>query len=94
MLLGVVEAADYSCATLPIGPDDLLVLFSDGIVEARSTSQKMFCNDGILSALEGHTEGTASEILETIWERYEAHTGGRNLDDRTLVIMKGVAEEE
>jgi serine phosphatase RsbU (regulator of sigma subunit) len=94
MLLGVVEAADYTCATLPIGPDDLLVLFSDGIVEARSESKEMFCNAGILTALEGHTDGTASEILENIWTQYEAHTGGRNLDDRTLVIMKGVADDE
>ena len=94
MLLGVVEAADYSCASLPMGTDDLLVLFSDGIVEARSASQKMFLNDGILSALEGHAERTASEILENIWTQYEAHTGGRNLDDRTLVIMKGIANEE
>jgi sigma-B regulation protein RsbU (phosphoserine phosphatase) len=94
MLLGVVEAADYSCASLLIGPDDLLVLFSDGIVEARSESQEMFLNDGILAALEGHSDGTASEILENIWTRYEAHTGGRNLDDRTLVILKGIAQEE
>ena len=92
MLLGVVEAADYSCATLPIGPDDLLVLFSDGIVEARSESQKMFCNDGIVAALEGHMEGSASDILENIWMHYEAHTGGRNLDDRTLVVLKGTAD--
>jgi serine phosphatase RsbU (regulator of sigma subunit) len=90
MLLGVVEAADYSSATLPVGPGDLLVLFSDGIVEARSESQEMFCNDGILAALDGQTSGTACDILENIWQRYEAHTGGRNLDDRTLVILKGV----
>ncbi|MGZ0170680.1 MAG: PP2C family protein-serine/threonine phosphatase [Planctomycetales bacterium] len=94
LLLGVVEAADYSCASLPIGPDDLLVLFSDGIVEAQNASKEMFCNEGILAGLEGHAERTASEILENIWTRYEAHTGGRNLDDRTLVIMKGVAQEE
>jgi phosphoserine phosphatase RsbU/P len=94
MLLGVVEAADYSCASLSIAPGDLLVLFSDGIVEARSESQEMFCNQGILTALEGQTEGTASEILESIWTQYEAHTGGRNLDDRTLVILKGTIDEE
>jgi phosphoserine phosphatase RsbU/P len=94
MLLGVVEAADYTCASLPIGPDDLLVLFSDGIVEARSASQEMFCNDGILKALDGHMEGSASEILEHIWMCYEAHTGGRNLDDRTLVVLKGSANDD
>lgn len=92
MLLGVVEAADYTCASLPLAPDDLLVLFSDGIVEARSEAQEMFCNDGILAALDGQTEGSASEILESIWERYEVHTGGKNLDDRTLVVLKGIAE--
>lgn len=93
LLLGVVEAADYSCASFPIGPDDLLILFSDGIVEARSASQEMFCNAGILAAIEDDTSGTASEILENIWNRYEAHTGGRNLDDRTLVILKGLRAE-
>ena len=86
--MGVVEGADYTSATVPMKPDDLLVLFSDGIVEARSVSEEMFCNDGILAALEGNTSGTAGQILETIWKRYEAHTGGKNLDDRTLVVLK------
>lgn len=90
MILGVVEDADYSCATLPLGPDDLLVLFSDGIVEARSESKEMFCNEGILEAMRGNTSGKAGEILENIWECYETHTAGRNLDDRTLAILKGV----
>lgn len=88
MLLGVFDAAEYTTASIPMEPGDLLVLFSDGIVEARSSDQEMFNNSGILDALEGHTAGTACAVLEHIWTRYETHTGGQNLDDRTLVVLK------
>lgn len=90
MLLGVVDGAEYSTARLMLQPDDLLILFSDGITEARNRTQKMFRDDGIVAALNGDASGSATEVLETIWSRYEAHTDGRNLDDRTLVVMKAI----
>lgn len=93
LLLGVLGEADYTMAELTIEPDDMLVLFSDGIVEARDKSEKMFRNEGIIDSVSGRRFELASEALDAIWSRYEVHTGGRNLDDRTLMIIRGTIEE-
>jgi sigma-B regulation protein RsbU (phosphoserine phosphatase) len=93
LLLGVLGEAEYTMAELTIEPDDILVLFSDGIVEARNTKEKMFRNEGILDSVNGRRFESAFEVLQTIWSRYEDHTGGRNLDDRTLMVIRGVTAD-
>ena len=93
LLLGVLGEADYTMAELSIEPDDMLVLFSDGIVEARDKSEKMFRNEGIIDSVRGRRFESAAETLDAIWSRYEVHTGGRNLDDRTLMVIRGTIEK-
>lgn len=88
MLLGVVDMADYSSQRLELQPDDLLIMFSDGITEARDHSKKMFREEGIVDALGTNTSGNACEVLERIWSRFETHTAGQNQDDRTLVVIR------
>jgi len=92
LLLGVLGEATYTMAELTIEPDDILVLFSDGIVEARNEKELMFRDEGIINSVNGHKFASASEALLAIWTRYEAHTGGRNLDDRTLMVIRGTAD--
>lgn len=88
MLLGVVDIADYSSQRLELQPDDLLIMFSDGITEARDHTKKMFRDEGVVEALGSDASGTACQVLERIWSRFETHTGGQNLDDRTLVVLR------
>ncbi|MHC4879083.1 MAG: PP2C family protein-serine/threonine phosphatase [Planctomycetota bacterium] len=88
MLLGVVDVADYSSGRTELQPNDLLIMFSDGITEARDQTKKMFREEGVVEALGGDVSGSACQVLERIWSRYETHTGGQNLDDRTLVVVK------
>lgn len=93
LLLGVMEDADYSSDTVLLKPGQQLILFSDGIVEARDLDENMFRNEGILNAIDSRTFKSAAETLRTIWNEYEAHTGGRNLDDRTLMVIRGATSD-
>lgn len=94
LLLGVLEDADYSSSTIQIEPDQQLIFFSDGIVEARDLNENMFRNEGVLNAIKDRTFKSASETLLTIWGEYEVHTGGRNLDDRTLMVIRGAESDD
>ena len=89
LLLGVLNEATYLTAEVALHADDMLVLFSDGIIEARNSQGNMFQNKGIISALTDRNTATASATLQTVWAAYENHTGGRNLDDRTLMVIRG-----
>lgn len=90
MLLGIVEAAGYTSARVDLRSGDLLVLFSDGILEARDGNQQLFTQDGVVSALNGHTMDPVSDILDGIWQNCECHADGRNDDDRSLLVMRAL----
>lgn len=89
LLLGVLDEATYTMAELTLEPEQMLILFSDGIVEARDENDRMFRNDGITSAIDGRNFESAADALLAVWSDYEIHTGGRNLDDRTLMVIRG-----
>jgi len=71
-----------------------LLLYSDGMVEAMSSDQKMFTYDGLLktaSTIWNDKRKSASEadLLNPLFERLEAHTGTDSFtDDVTLVIIR------
>lgn len=88
MLVGVVDVADYTSQRLDLETDDLLIMFSDGITEARDHTRTMFRDAGVVEALGDDPNGSAGQVLERIWSSFESHTGGQNLDDRTLVVIR------
>lgn len=89
LLLGVLSEATYRHAELPLESGDILVMYSDGISEARSTSQAMFRGEGISSTILSLTDQSAAAILETVWDKVEQHIrGGEPGDDRTLLVLK------
>ena len=88
MLAGILEDAAYGSDTLPISPNDLLVLFSDGITEAMSDSSKMFRARGIMDTVKDHQNETARQVADAITDRLKAHTGGIDDDDRTLAVIR------
>ena len=89
LVLGVLDTATYGIDRVVLAENDLLVLFSDGIVEARNGDKVMFSNDGIIEALaDQQGETSATQVLDGIWSSYERHATGTNSDDRTLVVIR------
>ena len=88
MLLGIVEAAGYTSAKISLRSGDLMVMFSDGILEARDPGQQFFKQDGVLAAINGRTTEPVGEILDTVWQDCERHAAGNNDDDRSLLVMR------
>ncbi len=89
LVLGVLETATYGHDQIVLAKGDLLVLFSDGIVEARNGAKEMFSNGGVIEALaDMQDEMSAQEVLDSIWSSYERHASGTESDDRTLVVIR------
>jgi len=64
--VGFMSSHDYQEVSVGVG--DLLILFSDGVLEARDNSGKIFGRGGIESAVarvrDQAPESVATEILE------------------------------
>jgi phosphoserine phosphatase RsbU/P len=88
VLAGVLESATYDSSVCPIRPDDLLILFTDGITEAMSDRCTLFRSRGIIDTVKDYCDQPAKWILEAISERLKAHTGGTANDDRTLAVIR------
>lgn len=89
LLLGVLRDAKYGCATVDLEAGDVLVLYSDGMSEARSHTDEMFRAEGIGDAVLHGIAGSAAAMLESVWNRVDSHiAGGEPGDDRTLVILR------
>ncbi|MGE5191818.1 MAG: PP2C family protein-serine/threonine phosphatase [Deltaproteobacteria bacterium] len=89
LLLGVVPEVSYRQSTLELRAGDLLILYSDGISEARSSNNQLFMASGISATVLEHPGESAKDVLEAIWGRVDDFLlGGEGADDRTVLVLK------
>ena len=68
---------------------DLLVLFTDGLSDARGSGGDRFGEDRVLDVALLRRERPPAEVLAGIFEAVAVHTGGLELpDDQTCVIVR------
>ncbi|WP_235921767.1 PP2C family protein-serine/threonine phosphatase [Lentzea tibetensis] len=84
-LVGVLPDARFSSASVRLGPGDTLLLYTDGITEARTDAgRNRFGEDALLTFATGLTPTTASDAVvavETLLKGF-----GDGLDDDTAVL--------
>jgi sigma-B regulation protein RsbU (phosphoserine phosphatase) len=79
----------YEERTVPIGPGDILCLYTDGIVESRKDKQEDFGEGRLVERLKVSGSLASREILEKIYEDVFAFSGCTEAgDDMTLVVVK------
>ncbi|MBI5837369.1 MAG: SpoIIE family protein phosphatase [Candidatus Eisenbacteria bacterium] len=87
LLLGVSPDAGYPEGELQLERGDLLVFYTDGVVEERSGDD--FYGDGRLeSALARHRHLRAHRLVDRVIEDVQAFSGAPLGDDVTVVAMK------
>jgi phosphoserine phosphatase RsbU/P len=88
-VLGLLKAAEYRQGWAVVGPGDLLVLYSDGVVEAENASGEQFNEDRLLAAIRENSERPAAEIRDGILSRVRSFLEGEPAqDDLTLVVAR------
>ncbi|MGQ0634799.1 MAG: PP2C family protein-serine/threonine phosphatase [Planctomycetaceae bacterium] len=89
LLLGVLPDAAYDHSALQLDRGDVLVLYSDGISEARRDEHNLFRASGIIAAVNQTADWSAQQILDAVWNRVDRHLSpGQLPDDRTLLVLK------
>ncbi|MBN2185227.1 MAG: SpoIIE family protein phosphatase [Candidatus Krumholzibacteriota bacterium] len=89
LLLGALEGSKYSDAAVNLEPGNLLLVFSDGISEARNSAEAEFGEDILPDLILKHIDETAMEIIDHIMDAAISFTeGSSQRDDMTLVIIK------
>lgn len=86
--LGVLRDYEYRNNEFLLQSGDLLVVYTDGIVEARDTHEQMFGNDR-LRELVATGPSSAQALLDNIVNAVQEHQQSTlGTDDQTLVVLK------
>lgn len=86
--LGMFAQVAYKSGWVTLKKGDLLVLYSDGVTEASSSSGLEFGEQNLRELVEAHTAESVDEIQSRILEAVGHWSGRELMDDMTLVIAK------
>jgi sigma-B regulation protein RsbU (phosphoserine phosphatase) len=86
-VLGVFADSVYHQAQLATAPGDRLILFTDGITEARNENDEEFGEERLVSLAVEHRACSAPALQARLTEAVAAFTGGRFQDDATLIVL-------
>lgn len=73
---------------ISIHPGDLLILFTDGIIEARNNKMEEFGFDKLQDIVTRLRKTDSRLIVETLVAQVKAFTGGRIDDDYSILVIK------
>jgi phosphoserine phosphatase RsbU/P len=87
--LGIEAPAVYQTSVVDLSPGDLLIFFTDGVVEAFDENRQEFGNERWLAAVRSLPRGTAQESLQYLMTRVDAFVGfTQQSDDITCMVFR------
>ncbi|MEU7057866.1 SpoIIE family protein phosphatase [Streptomyces sp. NPDC046197] len=90
LLVGVLPAARFTAATTLLAPGDTLVLYTDGLTEARTGEDRtsLYGDEALLAFAAEHAGKPPPAVLQALTELL--HSFGDGLDDDTALLAVGV----
>jgi sigma-B regulation protein RsbU (phosphoserine phosphatase) len=87
--LGLIDGTEYVQVAVRLEPDDVLVLYTDGITEARNPDGEMLGRNGLLAIAQSLTIDEAAQMAERLVARLQEFRGTTPPDDdRTFCILR------
>ncbi len=87
--LGMFPSAGFETGTIKFDQDELLCLYTDGIVEGRNAENEEFGEERLFRQLRSFFDLSPQDILDKIYGSVRSFNAGDELrDDMTLVIVK------
>ncbi len=88
-VLGVVRPAPYRAGEVDLRMGDLLVLFSDGVIEAANEQEEEYGEERLASILREIDGQSATDVRDTILADVRQFAGGQTQrDDLTLLVVR------
>jgi sigma-B regulation protein RsbU (phosphoserine phosphatase) len=86
--LGIEVNEKYKAGTTFLQPNELLVIYTDGVTEARNEGGEQFGESRLLALLQPRLEERASATLAGIMKKLDDFVGSADqLDDITCMVV-------
>lgn len=86
--LGLDYEVKYESHNLFLKPNTLIVLFSDGIIEAASPANELYSEERLAALIKQKQNLNADQLRDTIINDVLEFTKGQQRDDQTLIVVK------
>jgi serine phosphatase RsbU (regulator of sigma subunit) len=90
-VVGAFSNMVYSAKTIQMRKDDLLVIFTDGISEARNYAHELYSEERLIDLIAANLHESPERLHDTILNDVSRYAGDEiQFDDMTLVVAKVV----
>jgi len=87
--IGLVEQAQFQVASVVLRPEDRILFYTDGVVEARNAETEEYGQKRLEELLSARTSASAPQLIEHLKEGLRAFSGTRiPLDDTTVIAVR------
>lgn len=87
--LGMIDDMEYEEREVELHPGDVLVLYTDGLVEAMDHNQQLFGLDRLTASIRASRDLTAQQILDRVLADISSFSRGlEQSDDMTAIVVK------
>lgn len=88
-VLGILPNAQYEASTVEVASGDLLVMYSDGLVEATNAGGEEYGENRLIGLLHGHVDETPEQLREKVMASLASFASTSEMqDDLTFAIIK------
>lgn len=88
-VLGIDPQASYPCGIVRLSPGDLVIPYSDGVVDEEDAQEEPFGREGLVRSVSSVKTTSSAEIRDYILSQIQAHGGeSEAVDDTTLVVIR------
>jgi len=84
--LGLTHAPQYTSKTIQLGSGDVLLFYTDGLIEVRNSQKEEFGEHQLATYLKSHIHQSAENILHGL-RKFVENYATRFEDDVTLMVM-------
>jgi phosphoserine phosphatase RsbU/P len=91
MPLGIMEGMEFGSYTTTLQPGDAILLYTDGVSESKSVTDKDFGIEGVNRLFTGAGTPTPKEIGDRLVKAVKQHASGRPPHDDVTVVALGRA---
>jgi phosphoserine phosphatase RsbU/P len=87
--LGISSTLPYQSGATHLAPGDLLLIFTDGLVEAEDEREQEYGEERMLAVVKSLAGATANEALKRVMSSVDAFVGAtRQHDDITCLLLR------
>lgn len=86
--MGIIADASYEQGTVELNPGDLILAYTDGVIEATNPAESEWGVEGLRKAATRSSAPCADEIVDAIFTPMDEFSLGRQTDDATVVSVR------